>query len=140
MKTTAKIHTEIRCRHNTAGLILILIGTLFVFTSCTAFYRAIGLTDEQAKAQTEKDQESRQNLTDQFRLTTTELISSAMAGAGAILSGLLARWLGTERKMTTALITGIEKADTPNVKKYVKAKAITAGIESKLNARVQALT
>lgn len=63
-----------------------------------------------------------------------------MAGAGAILSGLLARWLGTERKMTNTLITAIETNDSNTLKEIIKAKATKNGIQPKLEARVQALT
>ena len=137
-KNSAK--TILHCSHNTAGIVFILIGTLFILTGCTALYKALGLSDQQAQDQTAKDQTDRQKIIDQVRFTSTEIIITAVAGAGAILSGLLARWLGTERKITTALITGIEAAKDPNVKKSVAAKATAAGIEPSLHRRVTALT
>lgn len=135
-------HTEtpLRCKHNTAGLILIASGVLFLLIGCTGLYKTIGLTEEQAAAQTAKDQAATQQITNQIRLTTTELITTSIAGAGAILSGLLAKWLGTERKITTALITGIESAKNDTVKETIHAKATAAGIEPLLHARVKALT
>lgn len=132
--------TFLACNYHTAGIIFILLGCVFLFVGCTQIYRILGLTDEQAAQQTAQDQETRQELIQEFRLTTTELVSSAIAGAGAILSGLLAKWLGTERKITTALITGIEAADVGNVKESISAKATAAGVETKLHARVLALT
>lgn len=140
VKPTRHSQTYLNCTYNAAGLIFIVLGTIFIFQGCTRFYKAIGLTEKQAATQTAKDQASRQQLSDQFRLTTTEIISSAMAGAGAILSGLLARWLGTERKITTALITGIETANNQKVKKSVNSKATAAGVEPLLHRRVVKLT
>ena len=139
MKTTNKT-TTLNCSHNTAGLILILIGSLFAFIGCTQLYKTIGLTDEQAADQVAKDQSDRQQIIEGIRFTTTELITTAIAGIGAIASGILAKWLGTERKITTALITGIEAVESVNVKESVQAKATAAGVETALHSRVLSLT
>lgn len=132
--------TILHCTQTTATVVFIIIGSLFVFTGCAALYRALGLTEKQTANQVAKDQADRQNLIDQVRFTTTEIITTAVAGAGAILSGLLARWLGTERKITAALITGIETAEDATTKETVKAKATASGIEPALHARVLKLT
>lgn len=139
MKTTNK-PTILECSRKTAVISFILCGTLFILTGCAQFYRAIGLSAEQTADQVAKDQTARQEITDKIRLTTTELLLTITSGLGAIASGFLAKWLGTERKITTALITGIESTDAKATKESVNRKATAAGIEPKLAARVRALT
>jgi len=121
-------------------IIFILIGVLFILTGCAQLYKIIGLTDQQTADQIAKDQTARQKITEEIRLTTTELITTAIAGLGAIASGFLAKWLGTERKITTALITGIEATNDTSTKKTIQNKATAAGIEPQLHKRVLALT
>lgn len=139
MYTTPPTAT-LNCKHNTAGLIFIAIGSIFILVGCTKLYDSLGLNPEQTAAQVAEDQEAIQKIIGQTRITTTEIITTALAGVGAILSGLLAKWLGTERKITTALITGIEAADPGAVKEEVQKKAIAAGVEPQLHAKVVALT
>lgn len=136
-----KTHTTtLQCSFRTALFLLILLILLFLIGGCAAFYRAIGLTEEQTQSQLEKDQEERQKTIQQVRFTTHEIVATAIAGAGTIISTLLARWLGTERKITTALITGIEHSRTDNTKESVKTEATAAGIQPVLHRRVKALT
>ncbi|MBA7484094.1 hypothetical protein ES707_19618 [subsurface metagenome] len=139
MKPT-KSKAILQCTQTTATFLFILLGSLFVLTGCAQLYRTIGLSDEQTATQIAKDQASRQEITDKIRLTTTELVLTITSGLGAIASGLLAKWLGTERKITTALITGVEVSNNNSVKETIKAKATSAGIEPLLNKRVIALT
>lgn len=137
-KSTAK--TEIHCRHRTAGLIFIVLGCLFCLIGCSKVYKFMGLTDDQAAAQVAQDQQATQQIIEQTRVTAYDIASATIAGVGSLLSGLLARWLGTERKITTALIKGIEAGETPRVKKAVQQKATLAGVQPILDKRVQALT
>jgi len=132
--------TLLNCSTTTTFVFFTLIGSLFILVGCSALYRAIGLTDEQAAAQLAKDQAARQEITNKLRLTITEIILTITSGLGALASGFLAKWLNTERKITTALITGIESAEPGNIKKEVQAKATAAGVESALHARVLKLT
>lgn len=118
----------------------ILIGSLFCLAGCAQLYKLIGLTDEQTQDQLTKDQADRQQIIEGIRLTTTELITTAIAGVGAIASGFLAKWLGTERKITKVLITGVEKATSNAAKEQIQKQALAAGVESQLHKRVQALT
>lgn len=118
----------------------ILIGSLFTLAGCAQLYKFLGLTKQQTQNQIEKDQTDRQKIIEGIRLTTTELITTAIAGAGAILSGILAKWLGTERKITNTLITAVEKSATDTVKETIHNFAGTAGIEPQLHKRVKALT
>lgn len=140
MNTKKTTQTTLHCHHNTAGLIFIILGTFFLFTGCAQIYKFLGLTEDQIQTQVAQDQDATQQIIQQVRWTTHEIITTALSGAGTILSGLLARWLGTERKLTTALITGIESAQNPTVKESVKEKAISAGVEPILHKRVLALT
>ncbi len=137
-KNSAK--TFLHCSHSTAGTFFIGLGVLFAISGCAQLYRAVGLTDEQAQEQVAQDQDSRQQIIEQVRWTTHEILTTSLAAAGSILSGLLARWLGTERKITAAMITGIEATESPEVKKAINAKATAAGVEPALHRRVVALT
>ena len=130
----------LRCTQTTATIVFILIGSLFVLTGCAQIYKAIGFSPEQIADQTAQDQESRGELVNQFRTTTSELVSYAMAGLGAIASGFLTKWLGNERKITAVLIQGIEASNNNSLKESIKTKATSAGIEPLLNKRVLALT
>lgn len=132
--------TILRCSQTTATIVFILVGSLFLAAGCAQFYRAIGLTEEQTAGQIKKDQDDRQQIIEGIRLTTTELITSAIAGLGAIASGFLARALGTERKITKVLIGNIETNNNENLKTAITAEALQLGIENKLYARVKALT
>ena len=121
-------------------LTFILIGSLFSLAGCAQLYKLLGLSDRQAADQVAADQTARQEIIQGIRLTTTELITTAIAGIGAIASGFLAKWLSTEKKISKAMITGIEKANELTVKTSVHKQAVAAGIESKLHTRVKALT
>ncbi|MBA7700925.1 hypothetical protein ES703_109651 [subsurface metagenome] len=121
-------------------ILFIFIGSLFCLAGCAQLYKLIGLTPEQTADQIGKDQKAIAKVLDTARLDITQLITTIIAGIGAIASGFLAKWLGTERKITKVLITGIENADTTEVKQAVKANALSAGVESQLHARVKALT
>ena len=132
--------TFLRCSQKTATILFILVGSLFCLAGCAQLYKLIGLSDEQTADQVQKDQADRQKIIEGIRLTTTEIITTAVAGLGAIATGFLAKWLGTERKITKVMITGIEKANNTNVKESIATAAGAAGIEPKLHARVKALT
>lgn len=103
-------------------------------------YRAIGMDEEQVTTQVQKDQTVITKILDTTRATTTEIILTALSGLGAILSGFLAKWLGTERKITKALITGIEDAEQTSVKGHVRDSATQLGVQQILEKRVRSLT
>ncbi len=132
--------TILQCSHRTAYVTFILIGSLFILAGCAQVYKALGLTEEQIDEQVSEDQQTIIKTITQVRTTTAEIITTALAGLGTIASGFLAQWLGTERKITAALITGIEKAAPGSVKETVHQKATDAGIEKQLSKRVAALT
>ncbi len=121
-------------------LAIIALGVLFLLIGCGQLYKKLGLTPEQSAAQVQKDQTTTAIIVDQFRATTSDIITTALAGLGAIASGILAKYLGTERKITAILINTIEDSDIDNIKTIVQKKAKKAGIEPALNKRVTALT
>lgn len=137
---STKPKTVLQCSQTTATIVFILIGTLFILTGCAQIYKSLGLTEEQIDEQVSEDQKTIIRTITQVRTTTAEIITTAVAGLGTIASGFLAKWLGTERKITAALITGIESAGDLRAKESVKAKATASGIESALHARVVKLT
>ena len=132
--------TVLNCSATTAFLLFFLIGTLFVAAGCAQFYKAIGFDEDQVLEQVASDQKAISKIITTVRQSGTDLLVKVLAGAGAIASGFLAKWLGTERKITKTLINGIEKATIDDVKLAIKKEATAAGIESKLHKRVRALT
>ena len=88
----------------------------------------------------EKDQAETIRFIETNRELFWQIATVATAGVGTILSALLARWVGVERKISGAIIAGVESADNGDVKKAVQAKAVAAGVEGKLAKRVKAIT
>lgn len=132
--------TTLKCSQTTATIVFLLVGSLFCLTGCAQLYKLLGLSNHQTADQVQKDQANRQKIIEDIRLTTTEILTTAIAGIGAIASGFLAKWLGTERKITKAMIAGVESNPTDNIKESIKAKATMLGVQSKLHTRVKALT
>jgi len=132
--------TFLNCSQKLAFFTFLLIGVLFIAVGCAGFYKALGFTDQQITEQIAQDREAIKIILEQGRWTAHEIITTTLAGLGTILSGFLAKWLGTERKITSALITGVEAGDVGNVKETIKNKATAAGVEPILHRRVIALT
>ena len=154
--------TFLSCSRPTAILILVATSFLFILIGCQALFRSAGLTDDQAAEQTAQLKAAlaeataaaltdvQTGLAEGHDLKTIavktgsaflwKILAAAGATAGVVLNGLLARWLGTEKKINKALMTGIEDANDSSVKTTVKSHALTAGVEEKLHARVKALT
>ncbi len=132
--------TLLKCSQSTATFLFILLGSLFVFAGCAQLYRSIGMNEDQVSEQVAADQEVRGAIVNTIRTTSTDMISTALAGLGAIVSGFLAKWLGTERKMTKALIAGVELNDSKSTKESIHSIATASGIEKKLHKRVVSLT
>lgn len=146
----------------TLALSLICLGFLFSMVGCAQFYKMLGLTEKQTTDQVSEDQkviiqaisEIRDTAADQatetqkviirtiseVRTTAADIVSVSAAALGTLASGLLARWLGTERKITKALIVGIENAPASDAKASIKSVAISAGVEKALHKRVASLT
>ena len=154
--------TILHCSRRNALLILAAIFLLFLTIGCAAMLRKTGLDQVEADQITAtamsaleraaaKAVENIKTGLDQGHDLKTIAVKTSTAFAwqiatiaastiGAVLSGLLAKWLGTERKITAALISGIEKNPTGNVKESVQARATKRGILKQLDRRVQALT
>ena len=124
----------------TLAMALICLGVLFSITGCTQIYKLIGLTEEQTNEQVDLDRQVITRTITEVRTQAADLITTAVAAAGTIASGLLATWLGRERKITKALIVGIENSPELDTKKNVRNAAISAGVEKALHKRVEALT
>ena len=132
--------TLLNCSRITATILFILIGSLFCLTGCAQLYKLIGLTEQQTQDQLSQDQKTIIRTITVTRNTVADIITTTIAGLGAITTGILAKRLGTEKKLNKALITGIEKSPDLSVKHSVKEQALSAGVESKLHTRVKALT
>lgn len=132
--------TVIHCRHNVAAWLLIFVGMIFVLIGCENVYRWFGFTEEQVAEQTAKDAAAVEDVVEHGREIGWQIATTVIAGVGAVVSGLLGKWLGTERKISRAVIAGVEAADKQNVKEAIKREALSLGVESKLHKRVEALT
>ena len=154
--------TFLRCSRRSAVLILATIFLLFLAIGCAAMLRKTGLDQPEAdqiaadaqSAMAAAAADAVDNIktgiaqgkplpaiaTETASVFGWKLAAIAASTIGAVLSALLAKWLGTERKMTAALITGIEKTNNITTKEYIQKKAIAAGVQDQLDRRVQALT
>ncbi len=124
----------------TTAVLVIVLGFMFMTVGCAQIYKTLGLTEQQTAEQLTEDKKTIIRTITTVRTTTADLITSIVAGIGAIASGFLAKWLGTERKITKSLIQGIENAATTTTKQDVKEKAIANGVNKALTKRVAALT
>ena len=152
----------LNCSRTTATIIITTTILLFVLIGCQSLFRSAGLTDEQAAQQTAELKSAldaaaaaaiataQQSLAQGHDLKTTavkassiflwKILAAAAATLGVALNTLLAKWLGTEKKITKAMITAVENTNDPSAKQAIRSAAIAAGVESKLHARVKALT
>lgn len=153
---------RLKCVRKTAGNLLIVLSLAFVVVGCASLYRTLGLSEDTAEEQAALDQAALQDAVkdavDQVQAdlaagqdlkTVAVKAGSAFAwqiatvlvsGIGAVISGFLAKWLKTERKITAAVVTGVEKADKSEIKESIQREAIAAGVEPVLHKRVKALT
>ena len=119
---------------------LVVIGLLFCAIACEGVYKAIGFTEPEAAEQAEKDRQEAKVAIEQGRVLFWQLMSTYIGGVGTIESGLLGKWLKTERTITATIIRGVEKADEGKVKAAITKIATATGIEAKLNKRVDKVT
>lgn len=63
-------------------------------------------------------------------------VTIAIAAAGAIAAEIARR----KNAALTAVIAGVERAGSPEVKKTIQSKALSAGVEKTLNAAVRKVT
>ena len=153
--------TFLRCSRQTATVTIFAIFLLFLILGCASMLRKAGMTNDQPTDQAAQitaalgdaaaeavadiptglaqDKDLPALATDTASAFAWKIAAIAASTIGAVLSALLAKWLGTERKITQAMITGIEKAPNNNVKESVKDEAFLAGIQNELHARVKAL-
>lgn len=119
---------------------LVGIGLCFVLIGCAEVYRAAGMSDEQAAEQIDRDREALLEAAGPASALAWQLATAGVSAVGAILTALLGKWLGDERKLSAAVIHGVERSAKGNVKQTVQATAETAGVQEKLAKRVQKLT
>jgi NAD/NADP transhydrogenase beta subunit len=108
--------------------------------SCTSFYKTLGFSDAAAAVQAAKDANAIAAAVDQGRDIFWQLATALIGTAGTVLSVLMAKWLNTEKKLTAAIIGGVEQADNSNVKASIQNIATAAGVEKLLKTRVDSLT
>lgn len=154
--------THLKCSRRKAYFVIVLIALLFILIGCGALLRKTGVPPEEAaKISAEFKEELSDSVTEAvaeiatavaegqdlktaaIRTTTSMIWKIATAGAsvlGVALSSLLGKWLKTERKITTAMIKGVELNSSNTTKEVIKQTALKAGIEKQLHRRVVSLT
>ncbi len=112
----------------------------FVFIGCQGIYKALGVPADKAAELGALDQEKTLAAVEAGRDIFWQTVSALVAGVGAVTTTVLGKWLSTERKITTAVIKGVEKAKEDNVKVSINTIATNLGIEANLSKRVAKLT
>jgi len=143
-------------------IVCVLFAAVFIIIGCANAYKALGLTDEQAQAAVEKDKAAAQHAGQEVRdalarvlageqvpmedaistarVTLWQAVSAAIAVVGAAGGAILSKALGTERKMSAAIIAGVEKANPEKVKESIAAEAANRGVKVQVHKRVKKLT
>ncbi len=142
--------------------LLIISIACSMFYGCAAMYRRMGYSaiDAEAEAQTDRDAiaaavtegitagqlekaERTEYIQAKLKAARSGLWQALAAGVAA-LSGVVTTTFGyllkRERKVTAAVITGVEKANSESTKASIKLTALAAGVETTLNKHVRALT
>lgn len=116
--------------------VLLLICALCLASCSAGVYRSLGVPTTQAEAYAREDQARVDLVIGQIRDTTWEVVSTALAALGAVLSGFLAVKLRRTASIADAVIDGVELAADPGVKKKVRQVAVARGAEGLLHARL----
>lgn len=123
-----------------AAWALIVVSLSLTVTGCVQLYKALGMTEEQAQEEHGKDVEELRKALSEGRVLFWQIVSGVVAAAGALVTGLLAKWLGQEKKIVQAVVAGVEKAGNGKVKEAIHDSALAMGVEGALSKRVQTLT
>ncbi len=116
------------------------ILALFLFVGCQSILRLIGYTTADIdKIQDQAADEDRPGPVD-VDLEIWQAITAATGLTGTLLSALLLRWLGIERKMVKAVILGVEESNPNTLHTSITANAKKLGVQKKLASRVSKLT
>lgn len=119
---------------------LAIITICFATVGCAGVYKAIGLTQEQTAEQVGEDQVMYVRLIEQGRGVFWQVATAVLGGLGTVATGVLGKYLHTERKITKAAILGIERNDGKDVKGAVKDAAKKLGVTQPLAKRVDKIT
>ncbi len=155
-------HLVLNCSRTTATIIIFVTIFLFILIGCQSLFRSAGLTHEEAALQIAQLEAALADATSAaiadiqtglaqghdlktIAVKTSsaflwKIIAAAGASVGVVLNGLLAKCLSTEKKITKAMIKGVQSNSTNDVKQNIKAQATAAGVENALHKRVKALT
>lgn len=143
-------------------IVCIAFIAVYMVVGCAAAYKAMGLTPAQAQEAVEKDtaaarkagQEVRDALArvlageqvpmedaiSAARVTLWQAVAAAIGVVGAAGGAILSKVLGTERKMNAAIIAGVEKCNSGDVKRSITAQSLQRGVAVPLAKRVRKLT
>lgn len=135
---------------------------VYLIVGCTAAYKAVGLTTEQAQEAVDKDKAAAQHAGQEVRdalarvlageqvpmedaistarVTLWQAVSAAIGVVGAAGAAILSKALGTERKMNAAMIAGVEKSGEIPVKESIAAEAANRGVVVQVHKRVKKQT
>ena len=120
------------------GFFLLALGSLM--PGCGILYRSAGFsTADVAKLEAEDNVFTREVVT-YLRALSWETVY----GVTALLGGVLTGWLGlrvrTERKITKAVIQGVEKGSSKGAKPLILKEAMKLRVSKALHRRVKKLT
>jgi len=107
---------------------------------CTPFYKAIGLSDSQATTQAAADTKAVTTFVENTRETFWPIANAAIAGLATVISAYLGITLKKEKKINTAIISGVEMTGEKSVKDAVFLASTLAGNAKDVNTRVQNVT
>ena len=142
-------------------LLAISVGCCMYF-GCAAFYKQLGYSQIDAEAEAQKDRddlatavtegvaagqladaERAEYIQAKLKAARSGLWQALAAGVAAV-SGIVTTAFGyllrRNGKVTAAVITGVEKSNSENVKANIQLAAQAAGVETVLHKQVKALT
>lgn len=121
-------------------LCLMIITGLFLVVGCGSFYKILGVPPAEVDKLVQDDSLRTLQAVQEGRTIFWQAATAVMSSLGAVVSVLLGKYLQVERKMSKAMIMGIEKVEGNTVKGEVAKQAARYGVDDSLKKRVIKLT
>ena len=125
---------------NVVCWLLILGGFAYLLVGCADVYRSLGMTDEEAVEQQGKDTVEIIKAIESGREVFWQAATAIVTGLGAVISAVLAKWLGTEKKVSGAAISAVVRDGNGDVLKLLRAEAAAQGVGKTMANRIDAAT
>lgn len=121
-------------------LCLAIITGLFLVVGCGGFYKMLGLPSPEVDELVKDDALRTLQAVQEGRTIFWQAATAAIGSLGAVVSVLLGKYIQVERKISKAMIMGIEKSEGNGVKGQVAKQAVRYGVDKPLTKRVTKLT